>query len=458
MRTAKPFADFLESTYLITSFETGVVQKNGGMKVKKMLILGSDFCTLHVVKEAQKLGLYVIVTDLMIDSPTKSIANEAWNISTTDIDLLEQKCRENDIAAVGFGASDFNISNARELCRRLNLPIYCENEFSWRVARNKSEFKKLCQECCAPVAQDYEITDDLTNEQLNAVKFPVVVKPCDKSGNRGMSYCSNKDELVRAYQYARSITEDKIIVERQLHGPEYNVHYALADGSASLLYFSATHHQKGERENLYSFKMTTSCHLKQYIDEVNDKAIEVLKKVGCKEGIAWFDIMRDEDGKFYMLEMGYRFGGVMTYVPYEKVSGFNTTKWMIECALGIQHKQTDLPKPLNEALSGCAGSYHLFTRKDGKVNDIRGLEIIEKLPNVWIDMPKRAGSEVRYNACMGLIGIYGENITQMCGTLMKINRALKVENESEENMIIYFDDYELLEKMYFEGLEQFNKR
>lgn len=423
--------------------------------MKKMLILGSDFCTLHVVKEARKMGLYVIVTDLMDNSPTKAAADEAWNISTTDLNLLEQKCRESGVCAIGFGASDFNISNARELCKRLGLPIYCDNDDSWVVARNKSEFKKRCKECGAPVAQDYELTDELTDAQLDAVKFPVVVKPCDKSGNRGMSYCSNKEELVRAYQYARSVTDNKIIVERQLHGPEYNVHYALADGEASLLYFSATNHQQGERENLYSFKITTSCHLKQYIDEVNEKAMQVLKKVGCKEGIAWFDIMRDADGKFYLLEMGYRFGGVMTYVPYEKVSGFNTTKWMIECALGIRHRQDDLPKPLNEALSGCAGSYHLFTRKDGRVKEMLGLETIEKLPNVWIDIPKRAGAEVRYNACMGLIGVYGDDVGQVCESLKKINEALKVKNENGENMIIYFDGYELLEEMYYQGLEQF---
>ena len=63
--------------------------------MKKALVLGSDFCTLQVVKEAQKMGCYVIVTDLMETSPTKQQADEVWNISTTDIDLLEKRCKEN---------------------------------------------------------------------------------------------------------------------------------------------------------------------------------------------------------------------------------------------------------------------------------------------------------------------------------------------------------------------------
>ncbi|MBR5948717.1 MAG: hypothetical protein IKZ82_08765, partial [Clostridia bacterium] len=62
--------------------------------MKKLLILGSDFGTLQVVREARALGIYVIVADTMPTSPTKELADEAWLISTTDTDLLIEKCRE----------------------------------------------------------------------------------------------------------------------------------------------------------------------------------------------------------------------------------------------------------------------------------------------------------------------------------------------------------------------------
>ena len=427
------------------------------MNSRKLLVLGSDYNAINVVREAKKMGLYVIVSDLMATSPAKELADESWLVSTTDIDLLVDKCKKNDVSALMFGASDFNINNCRTIAKRLSLPIYCDDDYTWLVARDKAMFKDICQKVGAPVATDYILTDELVREDLDKINYPVVVKPSDKSGNRGMSYCSNEDELIKAYKLARSISDnERIIVERRLYGTEYNVHYALADGEASLLYFSSTHHQSGEKENLYSFKCTTSYHLKQYIEEVNDKAIDVIKAVGCRDGIAWFDIMRDADGKFYLLEMGYRFGGVMTYTPYEKVSGFNTIKWMIECALGVKHKKSDLPKSLNEAYRGCAGSYHLFTVKDGVIGSVKGLDTIKELPNVWVDMPKRTGDEVRYNACMGLIGIYGEDINEMCQTLDKINNVLEVENPDGENMIIYFDDYGAIKNEYNIGLDQFD--
>ncbi len=423
--------------------------------MKKLLILGSDFGTISVVREAHKMGVYVIVADLMETSPTKELADEAWLLSSTDTETLVQKCREENISALMFGASDFNVWNARKICKQLSLPIYCESDYACRVARDKGEFKRICKEVGAPVATDYYLTDALSEEELNDVVFPVVVKPVDKSGNRGMSYCSNRDELVAGYKSAREISDKEIIVERRLHGKEYNVHYVLADGHARLLYFSSTHHEPGEAENVYSFKCTTSQHLKQYVDEVNERAIAVIEKAECKEGIVWFDCIRDDDGSFYLLEMGYRFGGVMTYVPYEQVTGFNTVKWMLECSLGVEHKEADLPPALDSALTGCAASYNLFSRCDGEIMEIEGLDKVAELPGVFIDIPKREGNPVRLNACMGLLGIYGSDIEEVCSRLAMVNSLLYTKNIDGENMFIKFDDYDSLREEYYAGLKQF---
>lgn len=425
--------------------------------IEKLLILGSDFGTISVVKEAHAVGMYVIVADTMDTSPSKEEADEAWLISTTDIDVLEAKCREVGVTVIMFGASDFNISNCRILCKRLNLPIYCDNDDTWAVARDKRIFKTICKEVGAPIATDYEFTDDQFADMLDQINYPVVVKPSDKSGNRGMSYCKSANELKEAYANARSISDRSIIVERQLVGDEYNVHYVLADGEARLLYFSSTHHEPGCASNLYSFKCTTSNHLKQYIDEVNESVKMVFAKAGCKEGIVWVDIMRDQDGKFYLLEMGYRFGGVMTYRPYAKVSGFNTIRWMLDIARGRKHQVADLPEELNQVYAGCAASYHLFTKHAGIAKSVDGVEKLEAMEDVYVDMPKRAGSTVREKATMGLVGIYGKDIEDMCQKVAAVNAALSIKDENGDDLVITYDDYDSLRDEYYSGMKQFGK-
>lgn len=423
--------------------------------MRKLLVLGSDYGTLQVVKEAKQLGVYTIVADLMENSPTKTLADEAWLISTTAIDELVDKCKAEGVTAVMFGASDFNISNARMICKRLNLPIYCNDDKTWELVRNKRAFKDICRKVNANVAEDYLLNDALTAEDLSRIIYPVVCKPSDKSGNRGMSYCQNEKEMIEGYRAAREISDQPIIVERRLHGPEFNVHYVLADGEARLLYLNATHHQPGQRENLYSFKCTTSSYLKQYIEEMNESAKRVIDAVGCKEGIVWFDCIRDDDGKFYFLEMGYRFGGVMTYVPYEKVSGFNTVRWMLEYALGEKHTASELPAELNQAFTGCAASYHLFSTCAGRIDRIEGMTELQQLPNVFFDMPKREGDSLRMLTNSGLIGIYGRNAEELCNTVAQINSKLRMYNEAGENMFIQFDDFETIQREYYKGLNEF---
>lgn len=426
------------------------------MSKRKILILGSDYGTLDLVKEAHKMGLYVVVSDTMETSPTKREADEAWLISTTELDILEKKCREEGISAITFGASDFNINNGRQLCKRLGLPVYCESDRAWEVACNKSEFKKICKEVGAPIAKDYYLTDALSREELDKIVYPVVVKPVDKSGNRGMSYCYNEEELIKAYHYARSVSDNStIVVERMLKGPEFAVNYVMADGEIRLLYFSSEHHQPGQLANLYMVINTTSCHLKQYIEEVSDYVKAAFKKAGCKEGMAWVECMLDQDGHFYLLEMGYRFGGEMTYIPYDRVCGFNAVKWMLEVALGVKHTKEDLPEDLNKCYIGTAASYYMFTTCEGVIGEIEGLEEIEAMENVVVDFPKRVGNSVRYHAALGIIRIHGHNCEELCETIEKINKILKIRDKAGNDMFIYYDDVDSIRQEFAQGMREF---
>lgn len=425
------------------------------MSQKKLLILGSDNGTLDLAKEARNMGLYVIVADNQATSPTKKVADEAWLISTTEVDLLEQKCREENISGILFRC-DFNATRGRELCKCLGLPCYNENDMAWLTANNKGEFKKHCIAVGAPVATGYQLTDELSPEDLKAIQYPVVCKPVDKSGNHGMSYCANEAELIEAFHKARAIsTNPTIIVERELHGPEFAVNYVIADGKAQLFFFSSEHNQPGELENLYSLIITTSHHLKQYLQEVNDKVISVFERIGCREGVAWVETILDEDGHFYLLEMGYRFGGEMVNVPYQRISGFNSLRWMIEIAMGIKHKHTDLPAPLSGAIKGVAATYVLFAAMDGTIETITGLDKIQDLPNVIVDIQKREGSQVYYHTIMGTIRVFGNDIEELISTLKQINTELNITNKEGQKLFITFTDYNSLRNEYQDGLREF---
>ena len=99
-----------------------------------------------------------------------------------------------------------------------------------------------------------------------------------------MSYCNNKEELIEGYKKARAISDNEnIIVEKQLKGGEYTGYYVIADGEIVLSYYTSMHHEPRMAENLYSIEYISSCHLKQYLEEVNEPLIKVFKDAGCTD-------------------------------------------------------------------------------------------------------------------------------------------------------------------------------
>ena len=221
---------------------------------KKMLMLGTSKLSCEMVRYAKSLGVYTIVTDYL--PPEKSIAkllaDEFWMTDTSKIDILERRCKEEDVNAVICGISEFNLEVCMELCKRLGLQCYCTPE-AWHYSRDKYDFKNLCKSVGAPVAEDYYFSENPLESEISVVDFPVVVKPVDLSGNKGISFCFNREQLITAIQYAKSVSQsNKLVVERMLHGEEWYSSYVFSNGEVRFLGLCAMYSQPGEAKNSYT--------------------------------------------------------------------------------------------------------------------------------------------------------------------------------------------------------------
>lgn len=421
----------------------------------KLLMLGTSNISCEMIQYAKSLGVYTIVTDYL--DPDKSIAkkisDEYWMINTSDLDRLEKKCKEENVTAAISGVSDFNITMCVQLCKRLGLPCYCTPE-SWHYSIDKADFKTLCKEVGAPVATDYHVTDNLSNEELDVIKFPVVVKPVDLSANRGVSYCYNKEDLVKAYKYARSLSKhDKIIVERMLHGEEWWSGYTFAEGEVRLVALNAMYAQAGEPKNCYTLTTTVSNHVEHYIKEINPHIENVLKRVGCKSGFAWVQTMLDEDGHFYIIEMGYRLTGEMIFVPYVDLLNYDAVKQLVNISLGKKEKLKELPESQTKAFERCACAMMLWTNKSGILTEIKGIDKICNIPGIHISFRHQVGEKVDKYRAMGNITFAANNCDEMCKKIEEINKTVFLLNEHGDDMIIKYTDFDYLKRVYQEGLE-----
>ena len=417
--------------------------------MKKLLIMGKAQANREIIDYTRSIGVHSILTDnySLAINPVKAYADEYWMISTEDIDALETRCREEKIDAIVCGISEFNIEQSMKLCQRLNLPFYCTPE-AWSYSKDKMKFRELCEKMGAPMATYYPVKKDMRREDLDKVRYPCVVKPVDRNGNRGISFCFDETQLKKAFEYAFSVSKsDKIVVERMLKGQEYYAFYAMAEGEPALIALHTMCHQPNYPYNCYSFLTSDTKELEHFLRELNEKLMQVLKAVGCREGVAWFEFILDEDNHFYILEMGYRMNGELTFLCYEDVCGFDVIKWLTDISLGVKHKKSDLPKSQTKAYEKSANVFACWTKEAGKVVRIDGLDELAHLPNVHVTFVAQEGDFVDKYRHIGSVIFSAQNFNDKVKMLEKIKNTLRVVNEKGNNIAIFYTDYERLKEV-----------
>ena len=166
--------------------------------MKKLLILGGFPQMIDIVMTAKQMGVFTIIADNNPASPAKRFADKSVDISTANVDFLENLCIQEGVDGVFTGFEDFNIHIACELCSRLGLNFYATKE-QLKVVTNKIVFKDTCRKYDVPVIEQYTLEEAIADG-----RYPYIIKPADSYGSRGITICRNDKELKkRQFRYPK---------------------------------------------------------------------------------------------------------------------------------------------------------------------------------------------------------------------------------------------------------------
>lgn len=313
-------------------------------KNKKLLVLGGVPLLVELVQYAQAEGAYVIVADYYENTYCKSVADEAWLMSTTDTEGLTEKSISTGVDGIISGFDDFNIKYCRLLAENINRPFYATLD-QIDQTMDKQKFKSLCIKNNVPATRQIDI-DKL---RLDEIPYPVIIKPVDGSANRGITICRNELDMKDALEYARSTSKKGgSLVEEYLVGPEVGINYYLQDGHIVL---SAMHDRymiknEGKHPRLPLAYVYPSKYLDQY-REVEDQAVrDMFTSIGMTDGTLFLQGIHVE-GKVYFYEMGYRLNGAKQYQIIAQECGVNPMNAIVNhsltgrMGLGDEHTQID---------------------------------------------------------------------------------------------------------------------
>lgn len=395
---------------------------------KKLLILGKSKAEVDVVKIAQSYGCYVIVTDQYTndkETPAKFVADESWDISWTNYDLLEKKCRECGVEGIVAGYSEFRVEAMIEMCERLGLPCYINRE-QLEITRDKNKFKHLCKQYGVPIVNEYDPSDA-------NIQFPVIIKPTDRGGSIGINVAYNADEYKKHLAYAYEMSPSKSVVVEDFigDGVKFDCTYYINGKQAILIETCDTTMLSTEKgcETMQKAWSFPSRYEREYIEQVDANVQAMLSDLGMECGVANISFFY-RNGKFYVFETGFRLGGGHSF-DYQRASGgVDYLTLMIKYAFGISFKvNSELPADRGYALTY---SPYFKPEDSSAVEQIIGYGEVQNMKEIITFMPiiydgfTIEGNKPRK---IMMITLYAKDLDTIINDIVFINKTLKVKTD-----------------------------
>lgn len=348
------------------------------LKGKRLLILGGMRISCEIVRKAQDMGIYTLVADYnkIEDSPGKQIADEAVDLSVTDVDAVVAYVKENRIDGVFVGFNDMLLPYYAEICEKTGLPCYGTKE-QFEILIAKDRYKALCRQFGVPTIPEYDIDDE-------QIRYPVLVKPVDSSGSRGITICYDSKQLIDAVEIGKKASKTKkVLIERYMDGREVTVFWTFQNGNYYLSALANRHVKQNQGSDViplpvgYTFP---SIYLAKYRADVEENCKRMFRHLGIKDGMMFMQC-KVENGTCYLYDLGFRPTGSLEYKILNRVCGYDPLEMMILFALTGKMGEESIVDKVKPMFATPAFNVSCLCAP-GTIKEIQGVEEVKGFPEV----------------------------------------------------------------------------
>ena len=300
-------------------------------------MLGGSLYQTYAIKEAVKLGYYVITCDYLPSNPGHKYAHEYHNVSTTDKEAVLALAKQLKVDGVVAYASDPAAPTAAFVCENLGLPT---SPFkSVEILSKKHLFRKYLTEngFNVPKAKSYTKYEDAFAD-IDSFRLPLMVKPVDSSGSKGINKLTDKSQLKAFFEDALSYSRDKIVlleefIEKQ--GPQISGDAFSVDGK---LVFHCLGNEFYSTKVDKDFAPLGECWPTimppAVIQQLENDLQRLITSLGMRSTAYNVEAIYGKDGKVYILELGARSGGSLIPQVTALATGVDMVPYVIKAAAG----------------------------------------------------------------------------------------------------------------------------
>lgn len=302
--------------------------------MKTLMILGASGAQLNAIQRAKDMGYKVVATDYYEDSIGKKVADYSGLASTFDPRACLEVAMEHHIDGIMTTGTDQPVYVVSKVATAMNLPRFLSRETAYQVT-NKRAMKKKFRSYHIPTPDYRLIGRDFLNHELDGLAFPVVVKPLDSQGQRGIYKLYSIEEIRDHYplvnQHSR---EDAILVESYYANDEITVSGWVRDGEVTVLTITDRVTFEDEKHiGICTSHEFPSKHYKNHGDELMRLTHRLVEVFQIKNGPIYFQLFVGDRG-IMVNEIACRIGGAYEdeFIPY--ITGVDILKLVIEGSMG----------------------------------------------------------------------------------------------------------------------------
>lgn len=300
--------------------------------MKKLAIIGASYLQLPLIEKAKKMGLETHVFAWAAGDVGESIADFFYPISIVEKEEILKCCIHIGIDGICSIASDLAMITVNYVAA--NMGLTANSLECTEISTNKHKMRKAFEQGSDPSPKSIlvESAADLKGKVLH---YPVIVKPTDRSGSRGITKLENPDGLENAISSAKKQSFARAaLVEEFAEGNEYSVECISWNGEHTFLAMTRkyTTGAPGFVETAHFQPAPVTDSLLEQVKHVVFHALDSLK---VEYGASHTELKISYDGRINLIEIGARMGGdLIGSHLVELSSGVDFVKAVIQIALG----------------------------------------------------------------------------------------------------------------------------
>lgn len=332
--------------------------------MKKLAIIGASYLQNPLILKAKEMGLETHVFAWAAGDIGETTADYFYPISIVEKEEILKKCREIGIDGICSIASDLAAITVNYVACQMGLvgnSMKCTEK-----STNKHKMREAFQQGGDPSPKSILVHSAKKLENIT-VEYPVIVKPVDRSGSRGITKVESQDGLAKAIESAKGQGFEKAaLVEEFATGQEYSVECISYQGEHYFLAMTKKF-TTGAPGFVETGHLEPAPVSEQVLEQVKKEVFHALDTLEICNSASHTELKISSSGKIALIEIGGRMGGDCIGSSLVELStGIDFVRAVIEIALG---KKPDLRK---RHKGKAAAVRFVFDQKDiDALNDLK---------------------------------------------------------------------------------------